>query len=148
MDNEKMSEALRLADELVAPVGTQSTYSVMQQAAAELRRLHALVMDKQGEIYGLTFARETERKTLDLVKAERDALRQIVADYPPIEAELREVVDSLFRAEAERDALRAEVEAMRNALRLSVAVLSGSELSKSALIDALTAARAALKEAK
>ena len=34
-------EALRLADELKAPVGTQSTYSAMQQAAAELRRLHA-----------------------------------------------------------------------------------------------------------
>ena len=34
-------EALRLADELEAPVGTQSTYSAMQQAAAELRRLHA-----------------------------------------------------------------------------------------------------------
>jgi hypothetical protein len=35
------TEALRLADELEAPVGTQSTYSAMQQAAAELRRLHA-----------------------------------------------------------------------------------------------------------
>jgi hypothetical protein len=34
-------EALRLAFELEAPVGTQSTYSAMQQAAAELRRLHA-----------------------------------------------------------------------------------------------------------
>jgi hypothetical protein len=33
------TEALRLADELEAPVGTQSTYSAMQQAAAELRRL-------------------------------------------------------------------------------------------------------------
>jgi len=32
--------ALRLADELEAPVGTQSTYSAMRQAAAELRRLH------------------------------------------------------------------------------------------------------------
>ena len=34
-------EALRLADELEAPVGTQSTYSAMREAAAELRRLHA-----------------------------------------------------------------------------------------------------------
>jgi hypothetical protein len=34
-------EALRLADELESSVGTQSTYSAMQQAAAELRRLHA-----------------------------------------------------------------------------------------------------------
>jgi hypothetical protein len=34
-------EALRLADELEAPVGTQSTYSAMRQAAAELHRLHA-----------------------------------------------------------------------------------------------------------
>jgi hypothetical protein len=36
-------EAKRLADELERPVGTQSTYSAMQQAAAELRRLHAEV---------------------------------------------------------------------------------------------------------
>jgi hypothetical protein len=36
------TEALRLADELESSVGTQSTYSAMQQAAAELRRLHAL----------------------------------------------------------------------------------------------------------
>ena len=153
MESEKMSEALRLADELVAPVGTQSTYSVMQQAAAELRRLHALVMDKQGEIYGLTFARETERKTLDLVKAERDALRQIVADYPPIEAELREVADSLFRAEAERDALRADAERYRwlrdpaNAYRDEWNYFG--PYSSAAEIDAvIDAARAALKEAK
>jgi hypothetical protein len=36
------TEALRLADELESSVGTQSTYSAMQQAAAELRRLHGL----------------------------------------------------------------------------------------------------------
>jgi hypothetical protein len=36
----KQPEAKRLADELERPVGTQSTYSAMQQAAAELRRLH------------------------------------------------------------------------------------------------------------
>lgn len=77
-------EALRLADELVAPVGTQSTYSVMQQAAAELRRLHALAMDQQGEIYGLTFARETERKIHNLVKAECDALRARLAEPEPV----------------------------------------------------------------
>ena len=35
------TEALRLADELESSVGTQSTYSAMRQAAAELRRLHA-----------------------------------------------------------------------------------------------------------
>jgi hypothetical protein len=34
-------EALRLAAELESPVGTQSTYSAMHQAATELRRLHA-----------------------------------------------------------------------------------------------------------
>ena len=39
----KQPEAKRLADELERPVGTQSTYSAMQQAAAELRRLHAEV---------------------------------------------------------------------------------------------------------
>jgi hypothetical protein len=52
------TEALRLADELEAPVGTQSTYSAMQQAAAELRRLHAdaqryyWVLRHYGEFHG------------------------------------------------------------------------------------------------
>ena len=51
-------EALRLAFELEAPVGTQSTYSAMQQAAAELRRLHAdaqryyWVLRHYGEFHG------------------------------------------------------------------------------------------------
>lgn len=74
-------EALRLADELVAPIGTQSTYSVMLQASDELRRLHTLAMDQQGQIYGLNFARETERKILNLVKAECDALREDAERY-------------------------------------------------------------------
>lgn len=103
-------EALFLADVIENDPQSKAHHDA---AAACLRRLHALVMDKQGEIYGLTFARETERKIHGLVKAECEALRQIVADYPPIEAELREVADSLFRAEAERDALRAENDALK-----------------------------------
>ena len=52
------TEALRLADELESSVGTQSTYSAMQQAAAELRRLHAdaqryyWVLRHYGEFHG------------------------------------------------------------------------------------------------
>ena len=60
--------------------------------------------------------RETERKfgtMMHAVMAERDALQQIVADYPPIEAELEEVSDRAFKAEAERDALRAALELYR-----------------------------------
>ena len=51
-------EALRLADELESSVGTQSTYSAMRQAAAELRRLHAdaqrycWVLRHYGEFHG------------------------------------------------------------------------------------------------
>jgi hypothetical protein len=48
-----------------------------REAAAELRRLHA----------------------------ENEALRQIVHDFPPVEAELREVSDRAHRLEAQRDAL-------------------------------------------
>lgn len=44
---------------------------------------------------------------LSQAMAERDALQQIVADYPPIEVELREVSDRAFKAEAEVEALRA-----------------------------------------
>lgn len=40
--NTKQPEPLRLADELVAPVGTQTTYATAHQAAEELRRLHAV----------------------------------------------------------------------------------------------------------
>ncbi|HSG19202.1 MAG TPA: hypothetical protein VLA31_00400 [Burkholderiaceae bacterium] len=71
-------EALRLADELEAPVGTQSTYSAMQQAAAELRRLHeesdlrASAADKLRALY-----REERMELLrqrDQATAQRDAL--------------------------------------------------------------------------
>ena len=41
-DERGFPNALFLARELNAPIGTQSTHSTMQQAAAELRRLHAL----------------------------------------------------------------------------------------------------------
>ena len=54
------------------------------------------------------------RDEVKALRAERDALlQQIVADYPPIEAELEEVSDRAFKAEAERDALRAALELYR-----------------------------------
>lgn len=80
-----MSEALRLADEL-------EMWTLGEPAAAELRRLHALVMDKQGEIYGLNFARETERKTLNLVKAENERLRELLKECKAVMK-----ANSLFR---------------------------------------------------
>jgi len=56
----KQPEALRLADEIERPVGTQSTYSAMQQAAAELRRLHGEVERLRAEL--------DRRTTLDPAK--------------------------------------------------------------------------------
>ena len=54
------------------------------------------------------------REEVKALRAERGALlQQIVADYPPIEAELEEVSDRAFKAEAERDALRADAERYR-----------------------------------
>ena len=54
------------------------------------------------------------RDEVKALRAERGALlQQIVADYPPIEAELEEVSDRAFKAEAERDALRAALELYR-----------------------------------
>ena len=39
------------------------------------------------------------------LSAENESLRQIVQDFPPVEAELREVSDRAHRLEAQRDAL-------------------------------------------
>lgn len=41
--------SLRLADELIAPVGMQSTYGVMRQAATELRRQNAEIESLKAE---------------------------------------------------------------------------------------------------
>jgi hypothetical protein len=61
------------------------------QAAAELRRLHA----------------------------ENESLRQIVQDFPPIEAELREVSDRAHRLETQRDALLGLLKEARKIIRAS-----------------------------
>ena len=61
-------EALRLADELEAPVGTQSTYSAMRQAAAELRRLSAVEAD-----FHMTYRMKCDAQT-KVLHAQRDAL--------------------------------------------------------------------------
>jgi hypothetical protein len=109
-------EALRLADELKAcPTINYKAH------AAELRRLHALALDQQCEIYGLNFARATEGKILSLVKAalceqkriasnehaEADRLRSELAT---LRAQNYETQSLLAGAEAEREALRADAE--------------------------------------
>jgi replicative DNA helicase len=67
-------EALRLADELECPVGTQSTYSAIQQAAAELRRLYEennrlnnLCYDYLGQLTAIRAA-EQMRKQIEAIK--------------------------------------------------------------------------------
>ena len=78
-------EALRLAEfyEALAEEPPKSPdNSNIRAAAAELRRL----------------------------SAENESLRQIVQDFPPVEAELREVSDRAHRLETQRDAL---LEALR-----------------------------------
>lgn len=109
-------EALRLADELEAPVGTQSTYSAMQQAAAELRRLHtenaalnlAVARLQQhhatawnrGHTMGMKANEDTARRALDAVK--QDAWGNTM------------LTDALLKAEAQRDALLKAYRKMKN----------------------------------
>ena len=80
-------EALRLADALEKYWAGESGHDRERQAAAELRRLHA----------------------------ENERLRQIVEDFPPIEAELQEVSDRAHRLVAQRDALLEALHDMLNA---------------------------------
>ena len=44
------------------------------------------------------------------LEAENESLRQIVEDFPPIEAELQEVSDRAFQAETQRDAFLAALQ--------------------------------------
>jgi ABC-type phosphate transport system auxiliary subunit len=74
-------EALRLADELERPVGTQSTYSAMQQSANELRRLHVANVE-------LTECLEKKSIAIQRIWKERDELRAEVA-------RLREALEDL-----------------------------------------------------
>jgi hypothetical protein len=81
----KQPEAKRLADELERPVGTQSTYSAMQQAAAELRRLHAEVERLRAELSATTERLENRAGTVQALCAEtvrleveRDEARALV----------------------------------------------------------------------
>ena len=137
MESEKMSEALRLA-ELIDNDLKNSAHHV--EAAAELRRLHALVMDKQGEIYGLTFARETERKIHGLVKVECGALR---ARADALQRWHDQQLDRSEKAEAERDALRV---ALQGIVEFADAPVEGKRPDVFAL--RINKARAALKEVK
>ena len=92
------TEALRLADLMDA-----MDYGDTRQAAAELRRLHAEVERLSLDSVHTCHA-ECQRPLCKLTR-ERDALRQIVQDFPPIEAELQEVSDRAHRLETQRDAL-------------------------------------------
>lgn len=80
-------------------------------AAAELRRLHAEVERLSWDSIHTCHA-ECQRPLCKLTR-ERDALRQIVEDFPPIEAELAEVSDRAHRLETQRDALLEALRAMR-----------------------------------
>ena len=70
-------EALRLAD-------WRDTFNTVQhrQCAAELRQLHQLAIDQQGEIYVLKMARSMEQKTAALklaaAEAQCDALLEVL----------------------------------------------------------------------
>ena len=90
----KQPEALRLASELEAPVGTQSTYSVMQQAAAELRRLH-------GECDALRADAERYRWLRDM---DEDPVMSLAAQYTDCNGS---AISISMRVDASIDAERA-----------------------------------------
>ena len=100
-----------------------------------------LVSDPFHEWVMSSFARTLERELsaaderTKKAEAERDALRQIVADYPPIEAELREVSDRAFRAEAECDALRAALQRAEMYFRYE-GLMSYADKTRAALKEA------------
>jgi len=68
-------EALRLAD-------WRDTFNTVQhrQCAAELRQLHQLAVDQQGEIYVLKMARSMEQKTAALKLAAAEAQRNALLE--------------------------------------------------------------------
>lgn len=109
------SAALRLADALAVYLPKPQD---MIDAAAELRRLAA-------------------------VEVQRDALRQIVEDFPPIEAELREVSDRAHRLEAQRDAL---LEALKLIVEFVDAPTEGKR--PDVFVMRISKARAAIKKAE
>jgi hypothetical protein len=84
-------KALFLADVIEADPTSAAHHD---EAAAELRRLTA-------------------------VEVQRDALRQIVEDFPPIEAELQEVSDRAHRLETQRDALLETLKEADDLLRIA-----------------------------
>ena len=98
------SDALRLADELDA----YHTASHHKEAAAELRRLHQLALDQQGEIYALNMARSVEQKTAALKRdALLEALRSLLSYANVLEMRLADA-DGEHRAMQEaRAAVRA-----------------------------------------
>jgi hypothetical protein len=91
------------------------SYISMVRAAAELRRLHA----------------------------QRDALRQIVEDFPPIEAELQEVSDRAHRLRTQRDAL---LEALKLIVEFVDAPTEGKR--PDVFVMRISKARAAIKKAE
>jgi hypothetical protein len=78
-----------------------------RDAAAELRRLHALALDQQCEIYGLNFARATEGKILSLVKAALCEQKRIASNEHAEADRLRSELATLRAQNYETQSLQA-----------------------------------------
>jgi hypothetical protein len=125
-------EALRLADELEAPVGTQSTYSVMQQAAAELRRLQAeyetlkksvATAWNRGHTMGMRANEDIARQALEVVKKDAWANTQLT--------------EALLKAEEQCDALMEANEAFSKREHWWNEKMFTLEQQRDALLEAL-----------
>jgi hypothetical protein len=81
-------EALFIADELEAQLGTVISGQLDKRAAAELRRLYDFGMDQQGKIYALEMARSMEKKTASLKQNELlNALQYMLNVCPAIDGQ-------------------------------------------------------------
>lgn len=90
-DERGFPNALFLARELNAPIGTQSTYSTMKQAAAELRRLHDLVTED-------SILQRRQRDEIAELKAELAEQARLVGMGSEREARLMALNAELVRA--------------------------------------------------
>jgi chromosome segregation ATPase len=125
-------EALRLAAELEAPVGTQSTYSAMQQAAAELRRLQAeyetlkksvATAWNRGHTMGMRANEDIARQALEVVKKDAWANTQLT--------------EALLKAEEQCDALTEANEAFSKREHWWNEKMFTLEQQRDALLEAL-----------
>lgn len=121
-------EALRLAAELEAPVGTQSTYSAMQQAAAELRRLQAeyetlkksvATAWNRGHTMGMRANEDIARQALEVVKKDAWGNTQLTEALLKAEEQRDALLEALERYQVKRqdfDRFADEITALRAAL--------------------------------